>query len=1104
MPPIIEVLDQNELVNSKDYPFASWSFDKFNPVQSRIFELYDKDINALIAARTSAGKTVVAEMFLAHEIRKRGGKGMFLAPLRALAQEKIDQWTDSEYHFKDINVSICTGDYRITPDRQKELNNSNLIIMTSEMLNHRARNMASEKSNYLKDIGTLVIDESHLLTVPSRGEHLEVGLMKFTEINPNCRIVLLSATMPNVNQIAEWLSYSLNKKQTYVLNSEYRPVPLGLHYEIYDDDARTYDGVERAKIEKAMDIVNDYPDDKFLIFAHTKRTGEQMKNTLQAEGIEAEFHNADLVKEDRISLERRFKEKDGIRVIVATPTLAWGCYAEGTNILLANNTIKKIENICVGDCVYSMTNDGFVGKKVLKIAPKNPKYSYKVILSSGEEAVVSPDHKFFGAIDSEVPDYNIVSSYKNGDLLAVPNQINGNSVIADDFGYICGYFCGDGCKTLVGKHANGDDKFVIDIAFGSSELIHLNYMKFLFSKVIGYDFKSEKIDSNGVYHLITKKQSVVQNFDFFKSGRNKHSLSLFDLPRQDPQFIKGVLQGLFDSDGGFSYHGKSHVSIEFSTISKNLANEVQQYLLMFGVRASVSKKRMKDTFINGRLQLARRDYIYRVRIYGDQVDNFVKFIGFRIESKSRYGEYVLNNHERKENKSKNILPVRKLLLDHAKANNITSKELADTTGIDLCNSINKQDLKFETCKKIIEKYPNQSPLTELLSKNIRFSKIKSIEKIEAVNMYDIEVEDTHNYVGNGIISHNCNLPARRVIILGVHRGRDEVETYNVTQMIGRSGRLGIDPRGDAYILLPNSDSFRHRERLNKPQKIVSNLLDKPKNFAFHLVSEIYHGNITTNEEIKKWYERSLAYFQNKNLNPTYISQLLSMLIDKKIIMEDEGKYTASNIGKISSIFYYSPFDVADLRLNFYFLFEKNRQNDDIFIACALAKTDSNFSTIVNSAEKQELRSFDMKLQNHLKNEYSFLSEGVKKSAYCYYNLLNGFNSNSMAAYQRGLQTDFERLSQVLQAIDSYCSKSKQSGYFRTLEQRMRHGVPVHLLELCRLPNIGKVRAKKLYDMGYKTLEDICSLDNKKLKTILNMKEALVDEIKAQAEKLSSF
>ena len=302
MPPVAKVGDQNELVPTKNYPFANWPFENFNPVQSRVFDYYKDDVNTLIAARTSAGKTVVAEMFLAQEIRERGGKGMFLAPLRALAQEKIDQWTDLQYHFKDLKISICTGDYRLTKERAKELTDADLIIMTSEMLNHRSRNFQAEQNNWMLDIGTLVIDESHLLTVPRRGDHLEVGLMKFTEINPKARIVLLSATMPNVDQIAEWVSYSLTKKQTYVLNSQYRPVPLNVHYELYENAGR-YDAKEESKVEKALEIIGDwYPDDKFLVFAHTKRTGESMKQALRNAGIKADFHNADLDKDQRVKL----------------------------------------------------------------------------------------------------------------------------------------------------------------------------------------------------------------------------------------------------------------------------------------------------------------------------------------------------------------------------------------------------------------------------------------------------------------------------------------------------------------------------------------------------------------------------------------------------------------------------------------------------------------------------------------------------------------------------------------------------------------------------------------------------------------------------------
>jgi superfamily II DNA/RNA helicase len=305
-----------------------------NCVQSRVFEHYDKDQNGLIASATSSGKTTVAEMVLSHEMRVRGGKGLYLVPMRALAQEKIDEWTDPNHHFNDKKISICTGDYRLTRERAKELAEADLIIMTSEMLNHRARNYKAEQNNWLKDVGSCVIDELHLLTVPGRGPHLEVGLMKFTEINPKVRLTGLSATMPNVEDIAEWISYSLTKKDTFCLRSKFRPCPLNIHFETYYDGYKRYDDVEAEKVAKALDIIEYYENDKFLVFAHTKRTGELMKNSLRLAGIKAEFHNAGLEKKDRVALENRFRKDKEPRVVVATPTLAWGCNLPARRVIV--------------------------------------------------------------------------------------------------------------------------------------------------------------------------------------------------------------------------------------------------------------------------------------------------------------------------------------------------------------------------------------------------------------------------------------------------------------------------------------------------------------------------------------------------------------------------------------------------------------------------------------------------------------------------------------------------------------------------------------------------------------------------------------------------
>jgi helicase len=676
MPPLIKVTDNNTLVSTTDYPFASWPFSSFNPVQSRIMEFYDKDVNGLISASTSAGKTVIAEQFLAQEIRQRGGKGLFLVPMRALAQEKIDQWTDPKYHFKDLKISICTGDYRITKARSKELEEADLIIMTSEMLSHRSRNFKSEQSGFLKDVGTLVVDEAHLLTVPGRGDHLEVGLMKFTQLNRKSRIIFLSATMPNVEEVAGWISYGLTQKETFILNSSYRPVPLNIHYEVYSDDVRGYSMHEQEKVNYAMEIVSYYPEDKFLIFAHTKKTGELMKKELLKANITAEFHNADLDKEDRVGLENRFRNEKSPRVVVATSTLAWG----------------------------------------------------------------------------------------------------------------------------------------------------------------------------------------------------------------------------------------------------------------------------------------------------------------------------------------------------------------------------------------------------------------------------------------------CNLPARRVIILGVHRGTDEVESYDVTQMIGRSGRLGIDPMGDAYVLVPEAEQLRHKERLAKPTNIESQLLSKTgvsyRNLAFHLVGEIYYGSVKTTEDVHKWYERSLAYFQNKPLKDNIVDETLSILSKCGAIgQEENGEWFARVIGKVSTLFYFSPFDVSDLFFNVKFLFDNNKQNDDFYISTALGNLDSNRSNpIVSKAEKEEMFSYKNKVLSNKTNK--FLTDGSCKYGFCYFNLLKGKHNPAFAALQRNIQLDFNRLSQVLYSLNSFAKDYASKSWIQELEERIKHGVPPHLIPLCKIPNIGRARANKLFESGIKNANDIANCDRNVLKKTLNLKLEIVDKIIEESKSFS--
>src|SRR3989304_8609658 len=96
--------EKTQLAKVDEFPeYAKFPFERFSPPQTVVLDWFDKDINMGIAAATSSGKTCIGEMFLAHEVRIRGGKGMYIGTHKALVQEKLDDWTDADHHFSDLN-----------------------------------------------------------------------------------------------------------------------------------------------------------------------------------------------------------------------------------------------------------------------------------------------------------------------------------------------------------------------------------------------------------------------------------------------------------------------------------------------------------------------------------------------------------------------------------------------------------------------------------------------------------------------------------------------------------------------------------------------------------------------------------------------------------------------------------------------------------------------------------------------------------------------------------------------------------------------------------------------------------------------------------------
>src|SRR5690606_25781234 len=95
-------------------------------------------------------------------------------------------------------------------------------------------------------------------------------------------------------------------------------------------------------------------------------------------------------------------------------------------------------------------------------------------------------------------------------------------------------------------------------------------------------------------------------------------------------------------------------------------------------------------------------------------------------------------------------------------------------------------------------------------------------------------------------------------------------------------------------------------------------LNDVKTLAFHIVSEVDNGDIKTEDDFYKWFERSLAFQQGNALSKSTCTMVFNKLRQSYMIFQDEktGHYQTTMLGKISAKMYQNPFTVYDWFSNF--------------------------------------------------------------------------------------------------------------------------------------------------------------------------------------------
>lgn len=337
--------DIKTIINTA-YPYIK----EFNPAQKAVIKsgyLEDKS-NYIISIPTASGKTVLG-ILPALKTILNGGKAIYAAPLLSIQNEKVKEFKAFEEH------GIKVG---------KHPSNSDLSVMVFESFDALTR----FSWNVLREVDTLIIDEFHMIGEYSRGPTLESAITRAKIINPSLRIIALSATLKNIDEIEQWLDGK-------TVEHNYRPVPL--NKEVLDAEmfnTKNKNDVIVKIVEKAIE-----DNSQALSFVSTRRfteslatyvakkidkktTKEQKQKFKQvadkllevpkkkgslptttclklAEAAEkgVVFHHAGLFNEQKEIIEDEFR-KGNILMITATPSLMYGVNLPSKYVVIRDHT----------------------------------------------------------------------------------------------------------------------------------------------------------------------------------------------------------------------------------------------------------------------------------------------------------------------------------------------------------------------------------------------------------------------------------------------------------------------------------------------------------------------------------------------------------------------------------------------------------------------------------------------------------------------------------------------------------------------------------------------------------------------------------------------
>ncbi|MGZ0747379.1 LAGLIDADG family homing endonuclease [Haloparvum sp. AD34] len=345
--------------------------------------------------------------------------------------------------------------------------------------------------------------------------------------------------------------------------------------------------------------------------------------------------------------------------------------------------------------------------------------------------------RILDAVGADRRDINVERAMlRHGDGVRIPDEFDA------DLLYLVGLVFGDG-DVMVSRR--GGNRGHVRISNSDEELLReaADIIESVFDKSPSIEYQDDRVPCIRLHSA-----TVARFFSNLGVESPKKDIALAS-ELTTAEHADAFLQGLFDADGSVSARDAGGSSVQFSTIDDEFARQVQLMLESYGVRAQRRERDRRGTYQReDGYEIESKSIQTHLAIYGRDVDVFANRIGFRSTAKAEALDTIVDDAPRRGER----LPLGDALVKTDGAG-----------GQYYQNLVRGDDPSRERARNMLadrELGDTEAVVEEVAEADLVWDEVVSVVDTGEKEVFDLTVPNTHNFIGNGIVTHNTAAAVR--------------------------------------------------------------------------------------------------------------------------------------------------------------------------------------------------------------------------------------------------------------------------------------------------------------------------------------------------------